>query len=445
MTIHAVYADGIAVSVISNYTLSWEGGTIQDGNTAVTAQAGIKTITVTWQGHTGTFTITVLPATTTSKWTQALAIISADSDGTSSSPKVYTLEIQGNVSVPGVSSVERSITGNYKTVCLTGSGTLSLSSQGSIFLMVNRQTLVIDGPTLSGMTGNNSPIIYNSGGTVELRNGTISGNSSSWHSGVYVDNSGTFTMSGGAISNNTTTDDLFSGGGVSVGNYGTFTMLGGAISNNPKGGGMGGGVQVRGTFSMQGGTISGNTATYGGGVAVVGYGTFTMSGGFISNNPKGGGVHVQNNGTFTMHDGTISGNTSSQGGGVAASNFTMLGGTISGNTSGYGGGVSAGNFTMSGGIISGNTADYGGGVYVTSNGTFAKAGGTVYGDNDGNPDNGNATDNTATNGNTNGHAVYYNTNYSGPSYYRDTTLTAEDNISTDTLPASGTGDNWTKK
>lgn len=59
--------------------------------------------------------------------------------------------------------------------------------------------------------------------------GTISGNTSSNHSGggVYVYK--TFTMSGGEIIGN---DTMQSGGGVYVDNSGTFTMTGGTISGN---------------------------------------------------------------------------------------------------------------------------------------------------------------------------------------------------------------------
>jgi parallel beta-helix repeat protein/predicted outer membrane repeat protein len=90
---------------------------------------------------------------------------------------------------------------------------------------------------------------------------------------VYVDSSGTFTMSGGEISGNTAS---YYGGGVYV--SGTFTMSGGEISGNTASSTSGGGVYVYGTFTMSGGEISGNTASgsggYGGGVCVSSSGTF---------------------------------------------------------------------------------------------------------------------------------------------------------------------------
>jgi hypothetical protein len=89
--------------------------------------------------------------------------------------------------------------------------------------------------------------------------------------------------------------------------------------------------------------------------------------------------------------------------------------------------------------------------------SFSKTGGTIYGDMDTNPTNGNAMDNTATSpdggGIPLGHAAIYaesssvdeDWNYNGGTfYYRNGTLNTGDNISTDTLPPSGTGSNWTK-
>jgi hypothetical protein len=169
---------------------------------------------------------------------------------------------------------------------------------------------------------------------------------------------------------------------------------GSKISGNTGGNdGGGGGVYVNsGTFTMSGGTISGNTSRNGGGGVYVGSnGTFTMSGGTISGNTAspwagggGGGVYVHSSGTFTMKSGEISGNSSSSydggGGGVyAGGTFAMSGGAISGNTAySSGGGVyvdSGSVFTKDyGGVIYGadaadslkNTSEYGHAVYVSS-------------------------------------------------------------------------------
>jgi hypothetical protein len=88
---------------------------------------------------------------------------------------------------------------------------------------------------------------------------------------------------------------------------------------------------------------------------------------------------------------------------------------------------------MEGGTISGNTGVLGGGVGVW--GRFSKTGGTIYGS-DASPT---SLKNTATSGNTNGHAVHYEDSGGSNQYYRNDTLDAGEDISTGDLSV-----NWTK-
>jgi len=250
------------------------------------------------------------------EYNAALAAIRKGKNGSAGSPKYYTLDINGDITgVPaGTSSSKHFAKLKHITVTLKGKGTLDIAkNKGSMFWLVDGQTLIIDGDlTLRGQSKNNRALIsVQKGAILELRNGTITGNNT-----------------------NKTAD----GGGVRVA-FGTFTMHGGTISGNTVSH-FGGGVHVTtiffndirkkvvyGSFTMHGGTISGNTAT----------GSF----------PSGGGV----NGVLTMHGGTISGNTAQQGGGVNGF-LTMHGGTISGNTANRNGGgvyVDDSRFTMRGG------------------------------------------------------------------------------------------------
>jgi predicted outer membrane repeat protein len=132
------------------------------------------------------------------------------------------------VPVPGTSAA--SVNGNYKTVILTGTGTLSLLSQGSILCIPNYpgQTLIIDGPALTGMAGNNAALVDVLNSTLELRSGTIGGNinNSGSGGGVYVHSLGTFTMSDSAVISGNTASGY--GGGVYV-DSGTFTKSGGSV------------------------------------------------------------------------------------------------------------------------------------------------------------------------------------------------------------------------
>jgi hypothetical protein len=323
---------------------------------------------------------------------------------------------------------------NNITIALKSTGIPTIiypSSNGSLFTVGSGVTLILDNDvTLSArniMWGqNDAPLVEVGSGGVLIMN----------------------TKS--AIIGNT------SQGGVNV--FGTFTMTGGEISDNS-----GGGVRVSGgTFTMTGGKITGNKTVNGGGV-YIDSGKFTMTGGEISGNSaynfSGGGVYVARYGNFEMIDGVISGNTAynghndshfSGGGVYVVGNFMMKGGEISGNRtySGFpvsysfvgGGGVFVaenGTFTMLDGIIFGNTAystsssaPFGGGVKI-NNGIFIKTGGTIYGYIEGDSNSNVVKRSSNTVQNNNGHAVH-----SSNGRCRETTAGPTVNLNTNT------SDNW---
>jgi hypothetical protein len=224
--------------------------------------------------------------------TQLLAAVTQIIDGGSGSagnPRKYSLTINSPITI---FAMTEDMLSSYIEITFNGSGSLSLSGTGSLLRVEENQTFIIDSPSLE-LTGNgsNDSSLVTVDGTnarLELKAGTISGNTGEEGAGVIVIE-GAFNMSGGTISNNTATNR---GGGVEVSDDGVFTMSAGTISNNiVTGGGGSGGVYVRGAFTMSGGYIQGNTA--GSGV--------------------GGGVNVRNhsNTVFTMTGGTIYGNTES--------------------------------------------------------------------------------------------------------------------------------------
>ena len=305
----------------STYTLPISGFTAGGTLNVAVAKSGYSI-----SGSPKTVTIYVFEwpiVTNTSQWNLVLTAIRNGGNGTSGSPKTYVIEVSGNVSVPGSTANATSFgTVSYIEVTLKGSGTLTLSSNGSILYISGNQKLVINDEniTLKGRDGNTYSVLTvasTSGTTLNLIKGTISGNTNS---------SNTF------------------GGGVIVYENATFNMSGGTISGNTAKNG-GGGVGVAGTFNMSGGTISGNSCLYDSG-SVLG-----------ATNGNGGGVSISQNGTFKMTGGIISGNNAGNGGGVWLQSY-------------YGA-----KFTKSGGgIIYGNDAGdnsnkykgYGAAVYDTS-------------------------------------------------------------------------------
>jgi uncharacterized repeat protein (TIGR02543 family) len=269
--------------------------------------------------------------TNTDQWNTALTTIRNGGSGTAGNLRSYPIMVFGNVAVPGSTATNTSFGSvQYIAVTLKGSGTLSLNSsgsgfRGSILRLGSNQTLIIDDENLAlqGHSNNNIAVMYVENGTLELKNGAISGNtasssSPSYGGGVHIANSGTFTMNNGSISGN-----IASTTALSISGSVTYSYGGGVyVANN-------------GTFTMNGGTISGNTAS-----ASSSYSTSYSY-------PYGGGVYVANNGAFTMNGGTISGNTASA--------------TAVSSSHSYGGGVyvvSSGSFTMTGGIVYGSDAGF---------------------------------------------------------------------------------------
>ena len=230
-----------------------------------------------------------------------------------------------------------------------------------------------------------------SGHTMDLNghNITINGNTETAASLALHDCAGSGSITGG--NGGTTRPDRY-GGAVYVGARATFSMYGGAITQNTasNGGGVyvGGAINKEITSSMSGSAkITGNTATSNGGGMYVssGTGSFSMSGSAqITGNTAdyGGGVHVNYTGFSMSESAKIAQNQAhSNGGGVylagssSKGSFSMSGSAqIAENKASNGGGgyVQNGSFSMSESAqIAQNTANAGGGAYVTSNGSFS--------------------------------------------------------------------------
>jgi len=156
---------------------------------------------------------------------------------------------------------------------------------------------------------------------------------------------------------------------VEVSNNASFTMHGGAITNNTNNGGSGGGVIVQnGTFNMFGGIISNNTAIIGGGVSINGvntifnmYGTATISGNTATSATLGGGGIDVAQGTFSISGGLITGTdaTGTDSAANGAANGAAL--RVTGGTAQWGSGVSWTPFDP---LVENNTIEVINGVLV---------------------------------------------------------------------------------
>lgn len=148
------------------------------------------------------------------------------------------------------------------------------------------------------------------------------GNSLDGAGGIYIESGGTVNLWGGHITGNQTEG---SGGGVLlVGADSNFNMSGGSVSGNSSGQ-CGGGVALSGGhFKFTNGTISENRSQSGGGVYAQD-GTVEISGGSLTQNVgvHGGGILVNNNAELVLRSkASIQGNMASGenrvGGGILA-------------------------------------------------------------------------------------------------------------------------------
>jgi hypothetical protein len=186
---------------------------------------------------------------------------------------------------------------------------------------------------------NSSTLIMQSGATISHNN-----SNSHWGPGagaVYIGRGSTFTMEGGYITGNTSNSRGNQAGGVFT--NGSFIINNGEVSHNRNiGSGIGGGgLSIEsGTATMNGGRIQQNSTTgAGGGVSIFSNATFNLNNGIISNNragSTGGGINTAR--TFNMNGGMITDNQAvTNGGGVHSTSgaaFTKTGGNITNNVAG---------------------------------------------------------------------------------------------------------------
>ena len=197
------------------------------------------------------------------------------------------------------------ISGGTISGCSAGAG-------GGLYA-TNQSTITISGGTISGCKapssdkGNGSGLYANKS-TINISGGTISGCEGRWGGGLYAENSSTIEISGGTISG----CKVGAGGGLFV-DSSTIRISGGIISEcTTSDTGNGGGLYAKNsTIKITGGRIENNKAALGGGVALIGDTTFekpitnwTVIGNeAYATGGVGGGIKLEN-GSMDVSDGS---------------------------------------------------------------------------------------------------------------------------------------------
>ena len=163
----------------------------------------------------------------------------------------------------------RTVTINLGGYTLNRRLTMRGESGGTVITVHNGATLNLSNGTLKGGWGGNGGGLANEeGGTTNLTNVNIAGNTADDRGGG-ISNQGTLTMTGGSITNNTSNDRTAREGG-------------GGVFND-----------FNGTATLTNVTISGNKALVKGGGGVCNYGTITLNNCIITSNRaqlNGGGI-----------------------------------------------------------------------------------------------------------------------------------------------------------
>jgi uncharacterized repeat protein (TIGR02543 family) len=394
LMVSAAYSDGSSENV-TGYTLSWNDAALAEGSTAITAGTGTKTVTVTYEGRTATFTISVAAQQPSGPYTVTFHPLggspapgpqSVTAGEKATAPGSMTKPLEGlyegtiDVDNPNVTfqgwytndnytalyNFDSPVTGNLNLYAKWSASSVDLSGQTGANV-IEKALDYLAGQTLSVAT---NYTIMLTGGAYTLFGISKNGQANIRTANVVI------TLAGKNLSEISLPSEgsLFriTAGELVLGR--DITLKGRAENNMPL-------VEVTGSsasLTMKAGAkITGHSVRDGGlgAVSVGSGGAFTMSGGEITDNPDVG-VYIDS-GNFTMSGGEISDNS---GIGVSVDSdgaFTMSGGEITGNSD-YGVYVDSGSFTMSGGEISENSTDHRrGGVYIYNGGSFEMSGGEI--------------------------------------------------------------------
>ncbi|MEW5939551.1 MAG: right-handed parallel beta-helix repeat-containing protein, partial [Chloroflexota bacterium] len=284
----------------------------------------------------------------------------------------YTLTI-GGAGEEVAATGDLDLTSNITIVGAgAGSTTIQQTVADRVFHITGAFTVNISGVTITGGNVNGEGGgLYNNGGTVNITNSAVSGNTTTAGSGN--DGAGLYTAIGtvnvtnSAISGNVSGDH---GGGLYAAGSDTVNITDSVVTDNQAG--EGGGIWADfGTVNLTRSTVSGNraTASSGGGLLAFSNNTVTIVNSAFSQNTAnnaGGGIQFGPSGnTATITNSTFSGNSAVfNGGGIDNRGaLTVTNSTFSGNSAGAdGGGIdNRGALTATNSTFSGNSATNNGG------------------------------------------------------------------------------------
>ena len=226
-----------------------------------------------------------------------------------------------------LTSGELLITKNL-TISGPGANLLAISGNNASRVFYITSMVTISGVMIKeGSFFGNGGGIYNDGGTVNLTNSTVFGNTAfgdgvsilSDGGGIYNDG-GNINLTNSTVSNNKASCFCVAGDGGGISSFGgTVNLTNSTVSDNTASADGGGIHNDGGIVNLTNSTVSGNTVifNYGGGISSFG-GTLNLTNSTVSSNTvgeNGGGIYNIGSSTLNLTNSTVSGNTASTSGG----------------------------------------------------------------------------------------------------------------------------------
>jgi CSLREA domain-containing protein len=282
--------------------------TLREAINAANANPGADTIDAI--GVTGTINLTgPLPDITDDVTINApganLLTVRRDTGG---DYRIFKIVGDFNVTIDGLT-----ISNGSASIDSPDEGGGGIRKEGTGTLTVTNST-VKDNSSTSGGGG-----ILNRGGTVNVTNSTLSGNSAGGGGGIFSQG-GTLTVTNSTLNNNSA-----AGGGIfSVGV--TLTITNSTLNNNNSAFGNAGGILSAGggTVDIINSTLSGNSAAVGGG-GILSVNPLTITNSTITSNHvdfgTGGGIRQVSGFVLTLHNTIVAGNVKGAGPGATASDI----------------------------------------------------------------------------------------------------------------------------
>ena len=203
------------------------------------------------------------------------------------------------------------------------------------------------GLTIAGGSAAEGGAILNKGGTLEVRDSTLTRNHAQSGGGAIANESGTLSLVNSVVSWNSAD----SGGGISNGYTGILYVATSTLSNNTAAGSGGGIYTPGGTVNVTQSTLSGNAAYVSGGAIAGQQGTVNVAMSTLSGNwahIRGGGVYGDRC-MLEITNSTLSGNSASEGGGIFGDESCILqvtNSTLTGNMAQFSGGGIACDYNL---------------------------------------------------------------------------------------------------